>query len=324
MAVVRRNILVSPASRDAFTEGVLRLKREDSTLKTTAFGIPGPARPVHTYDLFVIWHFLAMMTPVPPGGNADVRNAAHRGPVFLPWHRFMLNLFEAHLQRVLGDSSFGLPYWDWSIDGSLPAPETALLWKPDFLGGQGNPVTDGPFRFDPGDPNGFRVRVESAPGVTLRQTDRGLRRSFGSGFPTLPNALDVGAAYNSAPAPLGDPDLATYDFAPWLANSRGFRSRLEGFTGTGLHNQVHRWIGGDMAPASSPNDPVFFLHHANVDRLWEGWMKRHGRTYVPSMAEPAELLGHRIDDPLISPLGAGVTPRKTLDNTALFTYDVVP
>ncbi|WP_406280124.1 hypothetical protein OHT93_02410 [Streptomyces sp. NBC_00191] len=28
-------------------------------------------------------------------------------------------------------------------------------------------------------------------------------------------------------APFGDPDLATYDFAPWLHNSRGFRSRLE-------------------------------------------------------------------------------------------------
>ncbi|MEW2081037.1 tyrosinase family protein [Streptomyces sp. NPDC005283] len=59
-----------------------------------------------------------------------------------------------------------------------------------------------------------------------------------------------------------------------------------------------------MASASSPNDPVFFLHHANVDRLWEGWMNRQGRTYLPTMSEPANiLLGQRIDDPLISPLG---------------------
>ncbi|MGX5207293.1 tyrosinase family protein [Streptomyces violaceus] len=324
MAVVRRNIITSPDARDAYIEGVLRLKREDSTLKTTAFGIPGPPAPVRTYDLFVIWHVKAMMTPVPPSGNVNIRNAAHRGPVFLPWHRFMLNLLEAHLQRVLDDAGFGLPYWDWSIDGSLPAPETALIWKPDFMGGTGDPVADGPFAFKPGDPNGFRVRLEAPPGVNLRQTNRGLRRKFRSGSPTLPNALDVGAAFNTQSAPLGDPDLATYDFAPWLHNSRGFRSRLEGFTGTGLHNQVHRWIGGDMAPASSPNDPVFFLHHANVDRLWESWMNRHGRNYVPAMSESADLLGHRIDDPLISPLGAGATPRKTLDNTALFTYDVVP
>ncbi|MET9734776.1 tyrosinase family protein [Streptomyces sp. NPDC006458] len=324
MAVVRRNIVTDPAARDAYIEGVMRLKREDSTLKTTAFGIPGPPAPVRTYDLFVIWHYKAMMTPVPPNGNVNTRNAAHRGPVFLPWHRFMLNLLEAHLQRVLGDPAFGLPYWDWAIDGSLPAPETALIWKPECMGGQGGPVTDGPFAFVASDPNCFRVRVASNSSAALLQTDRGLLRAFASGVPTLPNALDVGAAFNTLPPPFGDPDLTTYDFAPWLANSRGFRSRLEGFTGTGLHNQVHRWIGGDMAPASSPNDPVFYLHHANVDRLWEGWMNRNGRNYLPSMAESADLLGHRIDDPLISPLGAGATPRTTLDNTALSTYDLVP
>jgi tyrosinase len=324
MAVVRRNIVINPADRDAYIEGVLRLKREDSTLTTAAFGIPGPPAPVSTYDLFVIWHFKAMMTPVPPNGNVGTRNAAHRGPVFLPWHRFMLNLLEVHLQRVLENPEFGLPYWDWSIDGSLPAPETALIWKPEFMGGAGDPVTDGPFAFRPGDPDGFRVRVEAGPDVMLRQTDRGLRRAFPNAFPTLPNALDVGAAFNVLPPPFGDPDLATYDFAPWLAASRGFRSRLEGFTGTGLHNQVHRWIGGDMAPATSPNDPVFFLHHCNVDRLWEGWMNRNGRTYLPGMDEPEDLLGHRIDDPLVSPLGAGATPRSTLDNTGLFVYDLVP
>jgi tyrosinase len=132
----------------------------------------------------------------------------------------------------------------------------------------GDPVADGPFAFKPGDPNGFRVRLEAPPGVNLRQTNRGLRRKFRSGSPTLPNALDVGAAFNTQSAPLGEGDRATYDFAPWL------------------HNQVHRWIGGDKAPASSPNDPVFFLHHANVDLLWESWMDRHGRNYVPTTWSP--------------------------------------
>ena len=34
------------------------------------------------------------------------------------------------------------------------------------------------------------------------------------------------------------------------------------------HNAGHRFIGGHMAGAFSPNDPVFWLHHANVDRIW--------------------------------------------------------
>ena len=35
-----------------------------------------------------------------------------------------------------------------------------------------------------------------------------------------------------------------------------------------LHNPPHGWIGGNMASGFSPDDPMFFLHHANVDRLW--------------------------------------------------------
>lgn len=26
-----------------------------------------------------------------------------------------------------------------------------------------------------------------------------------------------------------------------------------------------------MGPSTSPNDPVFFVHHAQIDRLWEQW-----------------------------------------------------
>jgi Common central domain of tyrosinase/Polyphenol oxidase middle domain len=38
------------------------------------------------------------------------------------------------------------------------------------------------------------------------------------------------------------------------------------------HNVVHRDVGGWMAnPNFSARDPIFFLHHANVDRLWKRW-----------------------------------------------------
>jgi len=79
-----------------------------------------------------------------------------------------------------------------------------------------------------------------------------------------------------------------------------------------------------MAPAHSPNDPVFFLHHCNVDRIWEGWMRRHGRVYLPDMTESDTLKGHRIDDPIVSPLGKDGTPGSVLDQTAEVTYDGLP
>lgn len=40
----------------------------------------------------------------------------------------------------------------------------------------------------------------------------------------------------------------------------------------GVHGAVHLWVGGTMSDASvSPADPVFWLHHANLDRLWWQW-----------------------------------------------------
>ena len=38
-----------------------------------------------------------------------------------------------------------------------------------------------------------------------------------------------------------------------------------------IHNPPHGWVGGVMATMSSPLDPVFFLHHSMVDKLWQEW-----------------------------------------------------
>ena len=43
--------------------------------------------------------------------------------------------------------------------------------------------------------------------------------------------------------------------------------------GSQLHNRVHLWVGGNMAPMTSPNDPVFFLHHCFVDKAWADWQE---------------------------------------------------
>ncbi len=40
------------------------------------------------------------------------------------------------------------------------------------------------------------------------------------------------------------------------------------------HNNVHGWVGGTMNSAFSPADPIFWLHHANIDRLWHQWQKK--------------------------------------------------
>jgi tyrosinase len=69
-----------------------------------------------------------------------------------------------------------------------------------------------------------------------------------------------------------------------------FFSTLEGFP----HNKVHNFIGGvgsieapfgNMTNNLSPVDPIFFLHHSNMDRLWDVWTRKQirlGRDYLPT------------------------------------------
>lgn len=81
------------------------------------------------------------------------------------------------------------------------------------------------------------------------------------------------------------------------------------------------YIMGTMAANSSPNDPVFFLHHANMDRLWSAWIALHGPAYVPETGGP---VGYNIDDSMwpYNRIGMEITPRMTLDSRTLgYIYD---
>ena len=85
-------------------------------------------------------------------------------------------------------------------------------------------------------------------------------------LPSLPTSKHVSDTVNK---------IAQYDEPDWNERSfesNSFRNVLEGFEGeSGLHNRIHQWVSGSMRPGTSPNDPVFFLHHCNVDRIWALW-----------------------------------------------------
>ena len=242
---VRNNVThLSPATKAAFVAAILALKQKPSVLNP---GGAGWSR----YDDFSQVHMNAMMA---------IPGWAHTRPAFFPWHREMLLQFENELVAI--DPSVTLPYWDWTDPGSNP-------FTIDFLGGDGDPaqndkVTTGRFAFD--GPDHWRLVSKDDPG-----DPDFLARSFGSD-PTamsLPTVADVNAVLSVTP----------YDSSPWSGGSAGFRSNLE----FALHNLVHRYIGGTMGLMTSPNDPVFWLHHCNIDRLWAQWMVLHpgASPYLP-------------------------------------------
>lgn len=296
---VRRNIITHAASRQKFVQAAIALKAQFTGVTTASLGIPGPNRQVSTWDRFVAWH-------------SAVMNVAHSRPIFLPWHRLMLRTLEQLMQQVLNDQNFGLPYWDWARDGQLSSAQqlTAPVWRNDCMGTAAS--APGPFTLA-----AFPVRLASNNVGTLVQVNRPLQRSRGAGVPGIPNpSLPKKASTATARTTL------PYDTAPWNRNSTGFRNRVEGWNPPNdLHNLVHIWVGGDMLPASSPNDPVFYLNHCNEDRIWEAWMVTNGRTYLPTSATPGAPAGQRRDDPLASPFGPSVTPAQVLNMSSVYTYD---
>lgn len=74
-----------------------------------------------------------------------------------------------------------------------------------------------------------------------------------------------------------------------------------------LHDSVHVWVGGTMGQLDwAAFDPLFFAHHANIDRAWRIWQSAH-----PGGTPPADILGQSLQtDPAI-------TVRAVLDVTRL-------
>jgi len=75
-----------------------------------------------------------------------------------------------------------------------------------------------------------------------------------------------------------------------------------------------------MLGMGSPNDPVFFLHHAFCDKMWAMWQRSKmangssiEETYAPAKDGPP---GHNLDD-VIFPWDDKTTPRSVLDYHAL-------
>lgn len=322
---IRRNILGDPAVARAFGDGVRALKREESPFRPSSLGIPrlgnAPDTPLSTWELFVLWHWQAMTTPT--GGG---RNAAHRGPVFLPWHRWFLLELEAQIQRLLGDPDFALPYWDWAADGDRPAADQATggLWTAGVVGrtNTSGRVVSGPFTVG----RGFRVRLDFTEAAGLVATSRGLQRALGRHASALPTSAQAQRIVENE---------MEYDASPWNASSRsGFRNLVEGnlaFSAASraeMHNRVHVWVGGDMLPPTSPNDPVFYLNHCNVDRLWARWQARHPSGGYKPASGPDTLAGHRRNDPMFGPFwwtddDPVVRPTDMLDVAVRYEYDVL-
>jgi tyrosinase len=166
----------------------------------------------------------------------------HGNWYFLPWHRAYTAMYERIVRHLAKNDDFAMPFWDWTANPLMPEV---------FL----TPKTPN------GKPNWLYV------------SDKGWQRTWPSKKPMPPEivgsavlkAILSATAYEefgtSRPRGQNSLDLS------WITTRTGAQNELEGTA----HNLVHNNIGGWMPSASSPRDPIFFMHHCNIDRIWAVW-----------------------------------------------------
>lgn len=113
------------------------------------------------------------------------------------------------------------------------------------------------------------------------------------------------------------PDFVTFGSGPAPGLRMG--PRRSGQLESVPHNNVHMELGGDMASFMSPLDPIFWLHHANCDRIWAEWAQTH--------SNPADEQWLKLPMKFVDGTGAAVEskPEDVLDVRELgYRYDTQP
>src|SRR5262249_2444388 len=208
------------------------------------------------------WWFLANIHDVPDAEYAQHasllkywRQCPHKNYFFLSWHRAYLHFFERIVRKASGDPDFVLPYWHYDDPKHVSLPTCFLPDDEEF----GKPPEK-----DPTAPSLRRnplARVNRHPYVDHRWI--GLGDAVRETAATL--SLDRFAVDNKLDALKGFGGVRTKDLL--TAESAGGMENAP-------HNLVHRVMGieGDLGtPETAARDPVFWLHHANVDRIWTKW-----------------------------------------------------
>jgi hypothetical protein len=218
---------------------------------------------------------------------------------FLPWHRGYLFHFEAICRELSGDPGFALPFWDWTNAPRIPDvlyddvltpthqlyEESFETFRPKFeaaIADMWNGLT--PVQRAQLDLRGLASagdlwdRLE--PYFSKREEARGLMQDK----PDLPDWAKTEVGPERVKAALAPKRFEDFGSTPSADHhQRAIQDTLE----SGPHNNIHNAVGfgsGFMSELMAPVDPIFWLHHANVDRLWDLWTRRErqaGRTALP-------------------------------------------
>ena len=221
----------------------------------------------------------------------------HGTLLFLPWHRAYLYYFELALQTRLGQrftilnaptvetwGDVGIPWWDWS------SPESQAFGIPDSYTDQAadNPLADSTITTAAGGP-GWATGVWSSDLVDFVRSNLRLSGTISGDDPPI--------TVRDTDPPPELPSDANVQECLEQTTFENFSQLLENY-----HGDVHIWVGGSMSEVPTAGyDPIFWSHHAMIDRIWYIWqMSSRG------VSPPSSLL-----DVVLAPFP--MTVRDTLD-----------
>ena len=161
---------------------------------------------------------------------------------FLPWHRIYVFYFERICRHVTGRPDFTLPYWDYT--STDPANRGVV-------------------------PIEFRMPDDPVFGVLYRAERNALANS---GEPVHMNQPFDAMNIDSI---MGRQAYSTE------GSVMGFCRAVD----SGIHGRMHVLIGNSRGMGSVPwagSDPIFWVHHSNVDRMWASWNRAGGKNPNPA------------------------------------------
>lgn len=236
---------------------------------------------------------------------------------FLPWHRRFIKIHETTLREECGYRG-AIPYWDWTLDAdSLDSISESPIFDPVHgFGGDGVPGT----YILPNDPDGTsELFPETFVGCVQDGPFASHKLHIGPGKLSTDHCLvrglnDTYKGFLTSEAVAQTMEQPTFEL---------FRVQLEGGGSNpypAQHGSGHLIVGGDMGNLfSSPGDPLFHLHHANLDRLWWQWQEKDlptrfldisGRLHANSPRLTQVTLNYRLDFHTLAP---PMSVRDTMD-----------
>jgi tyrosinase len=269
-----------------------------------------------TQNGFPGWGFLPAPPPVPTAPQPPQNvwdqywdQCQHQSWFFPPWHRGYLVALEAQVRSCVvslgGPSTWALPYWNYFGPGNefnIP-PAFTQQNLPD---GTPNPlyVTA---RYGPNNDGNIYIPI---PPVNQD---------------CMSNDLYTGNDISTPPPGFGGP-------ATGFWHGGGNSGNLE----NNPHNLVHVYVGGTSPdgqtyglmsdPGLAALDPIFYLHHANIDRMWAVWNLANANPTDPNWLNGPTAAGDR-DFVMPMPDGSAwvYTPQQVNSLSQLnYTYDSLP